>query len=208
MRSFPFGRAGLVVVVGSLTVMAAGCVATAAQKTSRLDPGNFEILGIILGKSDEADLARILRPAPPVQASEPEEAIRCYVSSGAHKTVLEVWDWAGTVVEFRLLEGPAQAVEKCAPTPHVSNLLATESGLKLGMSRGEVIRLLGRPTKTRKGAYIYQSSFERPLTAEEDQRARRSYHKPPRVVEVYEKVELKLSGSRVVLIDCVRSETW
>ncbi len=195
-------------LVGYLALTAAAHGGTAAEKARRFEAGNFEILGITLGKTDEADLARILGSAPSVQAKEPEESVRCYVSSGADKTVLEVRDWVGTVVEFRLLEGPARTEGNCATTPRVSNLLATGNGLKLGMSRGEVIRLLGKPTKTRKGAYIYESSFERPLTAEEGQRAQRSYHEPPRVVEVYEKIELRFKGPIVVLVDAVRSETW
>ncbi len=208
MTSGLSGRTELAIVFGSFALMAAVCAATAAQKTRRISPGNFEILGITLGQTDEADLARILGPAQAVQTKDPEEAVRCYVSSGADKTVLEVQDWVGTVVEFRLFQDPARTLGNCAATPRVSNLVATGSGLKLGMSRGEVIRLIGKPTKDRKEVYIYESSFERPLTVEEEQRAKRSYHKPPCLVEVYEKIELRFQGPNVVFVDAVRSETW
>ena len=178
------------------------------QGITRFDSGSFRILDLTLGKSEVADLVRTLGPSPEVQATEPEETLRCYVSTGPDKTVLEVGDWFDTLVEFRLFSGRAATAGRCAPTNRVSASLSTGNSLKLGMNRNEVLALLGRPTKIQGQSYVYESAYDRPLTAEEERRAKSSYHTPPDAMQVYERIELKFTGPRVTLVDIVRNETW
>jgi hypothetical protein len=177
------------------------------DEPKRFDARNFEILGITLGKSEDAELTPILGPAA-AQAIDPEESVRCYVSTGRDHTILEFVDWLGTLVEFRFFPGTSRATSRCASTSRVSDVLATGSGLKLGMSRTEVVALLGRPTKVQRDDYVYLSAYDQPLTAEEERRAESSYHTPPDAIEVYERIELKFTGPRVTLVDIVRNETW
>lgn len=193
---------------GPFALIAIAVGVASQQGIRRFDSGSFRILDLTLGKSEVADLVRILGPSPEVQARDPEESFRCYAAAGSDKTVLEIGDWFDTLVEFRLLSGTAATIRRCARTSRVSLSLSTGSGLKLGIDRNEVLALLGRPTKTQGQTYIYESAYDRPLTAEERRRAQSSYHSPPDAVEVYERIELKFTGPRVTLVDIVRNETW
>ena len=177
------------------------------DEPKRFDARNFEILGVALGTSEDAELTPILGPAA-ARAKDPEESVRCYVSTGRDHTILEFVDWLGTLVQFRFFSGTSRAISRCASTSRVSDALATGSGLKLGMSRTEVVALLGQPTKVQRDDYVYLSVYDRPLTAQESQLAKSSYHSPPQAVEVYEKIEVKFNASRAALVDVVRSETW
>ena len=85
--------------------------------------------------------------------------------------------------------------------------MKTSSGLKLGMYRSKIISMFGPPAETHGDKYIYDFSFDRPLTPEERERYRNA---TPLVsaVSVTEKIEFGLKGSKVDLIDVTYSVTF
>jgi len=201
-------KARWMATAGPIALIAVIVGVGAQQGIRRFDSGSFCILDLTLGKSEVADLTRTLGTPLGVQATETAEGtIRCYASTRADKTVLEFEDWFGTLVEFRFYSSTAGTARRCARTNLVS-AVSTGNGLKLGMDRNEVLALLGRPTRIHGQSYVYESAYNRPLTAEEERLAKSSYHTPPQAMEVYEKIELKFNGSRVTLVDVVRNETW
>jgi hypothetical protein len=181
---------------------------SASTKARKFDLKNFEILGITLGRSTREDVDRILGPAKDSPALNPEEAVRCYASPESDRTILQLQNWMGDVIGFRLFRGTTEEVSRCALTSRISDSISTNSGLRLGISRRQVINLLGSPTKRGANLLSYQSAFLRALTTEERKLAQKSYHVPPEAVEVCEKIEFRFKGSKVVAVEAVRNETW
>ena len=196
-----FAGIGVFVVVTSLIV-----TASTPTGTKKIDPKNFEILGISLGSSSIEDVKRILGPAPERPSTDGQNTVVCYASPGNDKAILEFEIWTDPI-EFRLFQGSTQEAERCASSPNISHSLSTTRGLKLGMSQRRVITILGRPPKSHGNHFLYESSHLRPLTREERKRAKETYP-APKTVEVYEKIDIEFSKSAVVRIDAVRSESW
>ncbi len=190
-----------------IVIAVALCVVEVAYaQAPKLDPGNFEILGIRLGTSTIQDLKQTLGQAPAMKAKDPENSLMCYASPGPDRTVLQFENWTDPI-EFRLFKGSPELVTKCLPTDHVSASISTMSGLRLGLGRDAVVALLGQPQKIHAGRWSYESSSVRPLTTDEKARASK-LKSPPSSVEVYEKIDLELANSVVTKIDVVRSESW
>ena len=195
-------------VVRLALIALASCIVGVAyaHQEPKIDPGNFEILGLRLGTSTIGDLKQILGPATPTKAKDPENSLMCYASPGPDRTVLQFENWTDPI-EFRLFKGSAELVKECLPTDRVSASISTASGLRLGLGRDQVVALLGQPPKVKVGHWSYESSTVRPLTADEKARASK-LKSPPSSVEVYEKIDLEFVNSAVTKIDVVRSESW
>lgn len=195
---------------GSLSFTAFVVGATGGREAREFNPKTFEVLGIRLGSSGIEDVERILGPAPEREAKDPEDSVRCYVSTGPDRTVVEFENWINDLIEFRIFQGSAEMVSRCTATNRIPDSLSTGNGLKLGMNRSQVIVLLGRPSKIRGDYFEYESSYLRPLTTKEAKRASELYpaDSRPDAVEVYEKLEFRFRGSKVVLLDATHSETW
>jgi len=158
-------------VVRLALIALASCIVGVAyaHQEPKIDPGNFEILGLRLGTSTIGDLKQILGPATPTKAKDPENSLMCYASPGPDRTVLQFENWTDPI-EFRLFKGSAELVKECLPTDRVSASISTASGLRLGLGRDQVVALLGQPPKVKVGHWSYESSTVRPLTADEKAR--------------------------------------
>jgi hypothetical protein len=184
-----------------------GVAGAAAGK--RIAVENREILGITLGRSTTDDVKRVLGPAP-IQELPPqgEMATSCYVSTGSDKTMLQFYVWFEPI-RFRLSRSSATSDLSCTSSPLVSDKLGTRSGLKLGMLRDQVIKILGRPTKIDGGRLVYESSHDRPVTP--DERKRRDKEGGPpwpvKSVHVDDRIVLEFVGSEVVSVDVLHNET-
>jgi hypothetical protein len=189
-------------------VAASSFIVTASTlgRVAKIDPKNFEILGIRLGSSTIGDLKHILGSAPERQSIDSANTVMCYASLGSDRTVLEFENWTDPI-EFRFFHGSLHEVARCATSPKISDSLSTASGLKLGMTQQQVVMILGQPHRMYGNHYSYESSFLRPLTPEERKRAKAT-HPVPKTMEVYEKIDLQFNGSKVIRIDAVYSETW
>ena len=172
-----------------------------------MDPRNFEVLGIRLGTSTVGDIKQILGPAPENRSQDPENSIICYASRESDRTILEFENWTDPM-EFRLFRGSPEEVKRCALSDHVSASVSTASGLRLALSRSQVLALLGQPTKVQGSHLLYEFSDLRPLNKNEQERASK-VHPSPTSVEVYEKIDLQFTAaSAVTKIDIIYSESW
>jgi hypothetical protein len=173
-------------------------------ETGKLGPKNFEVLGITLGTSEFTDLQRILGPGTSRETPEHEGFVTCYCSPGDDRTVLEFDSWIGTMVEFRFFGGSPQEVTRCTKSRLVSKSLATASGVRLGMSRSEVMTLLGAPTKMQEGHFIYESSYDRLPTPEEVKHSNDAFGPLPALISVHEKIDLSFGRGKVVRVEVLR----
>jgi hypothetical protein len=171
---------------------------------SSISPKNFEILGIELPDSTVSDVERILGPAPSKQADNVEEASACYTSPGSDRTVLEFRYWFESVVGFRLFTGTLQYRNHCAKSKLISADLTTSSGIKVGLSKDEVIKLLGPPSKRQQNSFTYEVSYDRPPTHEEIKRSKDAYRPVPASISVYGKIDLGFQHGKVVWVDIAR----
>jgi hypothetical protein len=174
----------------------------------KLAAESFQVLGITLGTSEVTDLERVLGPGTSRETPEHEGLVTCYCSPGSDRTVLEFDSWVGTIVEFRFFQGSPQMVSRCAKSRFVSNSLATASGLRLGMSRSQIMALLGTPTEVREDRFIYDSTYDRPPTPEEVKHFNDAFYAPPALINVHERVDIGFRGGRVVRVDVLRAKGW
>jgi hypothetical protein len=175
---------------------------------TKLAAETFQVLGITLGTSEVSDLDRVLGRAPFRASADNEGTVSCYCSPGNGRTVLEFRTWAGSIVEFRFFQGSAQTVNRCANSRLVSSSLATASGLRLGMSRRQIMALLGTPTKMREDRFIYESTYDRPPTPEEVKHFNDAFYTPPALINVHERVDVRFRGRKAVRVEVLRAEDW
>lgn len=208
MTTHPLSRARMILLVAGLVSMLFSAATRAAPEGHKLDSKNFEVLGIRLGDSEIGDVERILGSAPVRQATHIEEGSSCYASRANDRTVLEFDNWLTNVVEFRFYQGSTQSLSQCAKSSLVSNSLSTASGLRLGMSRSEVLALLGPPSKMQGDDLIYEFSYDRPPTPEEVKRFNANFSAPPALINIYEKLDLEVRKSKLIRVDAARGKDW
>jgi len=131
----------------------------------------------------------------------------CYV--GKDRTVLEVSYWIVEPIEFSLFYAPDEGDLRCADSPLVSQELATASGLKLGLTKKEVIRIMGSPSKKAAQHFVYEITTERPPTPEEINEFRTKGGPPwdVKTIQIYQKVEIVFRTSKVISIAVTRTVT-
>lgn len=168
---------------------------------------NLAVLGITLGKSTKEDVERIFGRAEDIAPPQSELSLVCYTSTSVtNQTVLQfvIWD---KPVGFRFFRAAPRSKEQCTRTPLVPDNLETQGGLKLGLSRNQVVSIFGRPTAIRGQRYIYDFSYDRPKTPGESERYKGATP-PVTEVSITEKLELRFRDSKVDLIDVTYSETF
>lgn len=139
-----------------LAMIAIGLVAT----PSRVHPGpdlvaEFSpptLLGVEPAKTSIADARRILGTTKSVRSKrEQGSRYHCYCSEGkADTTIAIVWttELSGDLVaQVDLIRKAPPDVQlgSCSPSPAVSKSMRFSNGLHLGMSRTQVVALLGTP---------------------------------------------------------------
>jgi hypothetical protein len=138
----------LLVIIATAFVVANVSAQKSLQK-------QFEVAGLTLMKAEMGDVERTLGAATAFRSRESHFSERCYASDGKDGTVLVLEDWAGTLVGFRIYHVSLNSTEKCTRTPAVSAQLATAGGLRLGLTRAEVLELLGAPSKRTENSITY-----------------------------------------------------
>jgi hypothetical protein len=198
----------LVLLLGAVASAGSLAEVDSPSEATKLAAETFQVLGITLGTSMVTDLGRVLGPAPFRVSADNEGTVSCYCSPGNARTLLEFRAWAGTIAEFRFSQGSPQTVNRCANSRLVSSSLATASGLRLGMSRRQIMALLGAPTRTRQDHFIYESIYDRPPTPEEVKHFNDAFYAPPALINVHERVDVRFRGGKAVRVDVLRAQDW
>lgn len=177
---------------------------TLPSQELRLSPKNFEVLGIRLPDSTVSDVERILGTAPSEQGPDAETSTACYTFPGSDGMVLEFEYWFESVVEVRIFKVKPPPPSQCSKSKLVVTDLVTGSGLKLGLSKDQVIKLLGSPSKETPNGFTYEVSYDRPPTSEEIKRFKDAYRPLPASIYVNGKIDLRFQHGKVVWLEIAR----
>lgn len=190
-----------------MLVAAAGQAQKQPSLRSEFPSANLEILGFTLAKTTLADVERRLGPARPGGCSTDADASKmiCYVFERPDKT--RVIFESGPSGGWSLLDGFKVAGESanlscnlnCRMTQSLRSSIRTGGGLKLGLTRGEVLSLLGRPTKIKMDQYIYEWSSQISMTKADARNAREGMNEA--FWSVNDTIEVTFLGRKVVAFE-------
>jgi hypothetical protein len=180
---------------------------------------NFRILGITLGADDLTAIQDKLGPAVVTgrgNASTSRLQI-CYAGTD-HKTYL-AFESDEVQYGFYLFSiGPKwSGSDQCATSNLVNHRLKTASGLRLGLSRAEVHRILGQPTASLKnGNLVYFRQVSKKTSAAHLKKLREYYsnlsdEKFHRNYDLYDMtvvIRAQFSGRRLVYLGISKSDTY
>jgi hypothetical protein len=192
-----------------LAVVINFCILATSSEAGRktIDAESLKVLGFVLGKDEVEDVEAKLGKARASHGPDHDMTQRCYQSKNADHTVLAFEDWSGTLSGFRIYRS-ARSNTVCTATAAVTPEIATASGLKLGLSRDDVLRILGQPTEASANRLVYKSESKRPMTEEEVSRYRQAY--PGEATSdftVFVTTEIKLSFRNLKLFSINVSHT-
>ena len=141
---------------------------------------NFRILSLSLDTVDADSVASTLGRVQIVERGNASysRSQMCYASSeGTEKSYLIFEFGEGQSATFYLFRGRANWTGEnlCVRSRAVNEKLSTGAGLKLGLSRGAVIAILGKPDYEKGDRIAYSRRFYRTATKQEFETARREY---------------------------------
>ena len=186
-----------------------GYPVTRGQQSSALDfSSHLGLLGFTLEKSTLADVTEKLGSSTPGGCSKDVEASKvvCYVCSGPDKT--RIFFESGFAGGWSILDGfrvvggnetPTCRL-RCKATAKFGSDVQTSGGLKLGLTRGQLIGLLGSPIGTHGGKLTFQRSSKRPMTEAEIAKEKGTFKSPVTSPywDVQDTIVVMLRDSKVV----------
>jgi hypothetical protein len=145
---------------------------------NELDGGNFAIVGVKLDRGQTGKIETNLGKAKSVQRGDGAAGREqvCYISEGTENVHL-IFESGEINTIFYLFTGGAdwEGSALCAKSKQVSMNTATASGLKLGLTRGQVETILGKPDFVKGDTLVYSREIEKRATTEEFERMRNQY---------------------------------
>lgn len=143
-----------------------------------LKASNFEIAGVTLGRGGDAAITNKLGMGTSVERGDAStgRSQRCY-SSGHHGNTHLVFEFGEDESVVYLFSGgkPWNGQKYCVISKRAFNALSTASGLRLGLSRLEVEKILGRPDAENTNSIVYSRQFELKSTPQEFAELRKDY---------------------------------
>jgi hypothetical protein len=221
-------KVGVVARSKTLVAALALSVTHAALAADRLAP-HMAILGVRLSDHTFSDVHRILGPAE-VRDNGGDAAAHakaaCYVGTDATAVALVSDEemGGGWLTMFRLVARPELADftgdpgggyvvplakrPRCAPLAKLSHRTPTAGGLRLGMTRDEVLRLLGSPSYTTQTSLWFSSEEKVRPTQEQSKRLRQQWGKGRYdTIGVYRWVIVEFEHGIVVAARAVQGES-
>lgn len=142
-------------------------------------PPNFEILGVKLGDSMFNSAAAKLGKGDIVGRGDASTGRRqlCYTSSQGQNEMYLIFEQGELDYTFYLFAGGPtwQGADRCLQSSVVSRKLETGAGLHLGQTRGQVMAILGKPTKIGEKELIYSFSVKKRTDSEDLKEARQRH---------------------------------
>jgi hypothetical protein len=171
----------------------------------------LKVLDIVVGKTTFADVQAKFGEAVIARCSGGEEANKqmCYSSTGAQhiKLILESGFSGGwsEIDGFKVVSGQLEdrCSLTCTETRMVPDDLRTDGSLRLGMSKGAVIRLLGTPNRASSKELNFLRQSKRRMTLDEVRKETETFHSPVTMPfwDVQTKIDIGLAGSEVSSIE-------
>jgi hypothetical protein len=134
-------------------------------RTSAAFAAHLSVLDLTLGKSTLDDVKTKLGEATASKSGQGGDSVNelCYTphSRGEVKVVFQSGAAGGwtELTGFRLMSARAAdpLSRSCSLSPHMTESPRTAGGLRLGLSRSKVLRLLGPPSRTKGSTVVYVS---------------------------------------------------
>jgi hypothetical protein len=184
------------------------CVASAQSQPAPKVDGNLKVLGFTLGKSTLADVRARFGKSVTRKCTSEEEASEevCYVSAGNDQTkvVFEAGFSGGwkQLDGFRVIAGGVEhpCYRQCPRAPQVTSTVRTEAGLKLGVTREQLLALLGAPKEVRGSELSFQWRSRQAMTKEQQEAESKTFKSPvtDAYYDVQDTIEVTLADSKVV----------
>lgn len=171
-------------------------------------PGHLKMMGFTLGKSTLADVQATLGKSVAKKCSREEEASKevCYVATGKDKTkVVFEAGFSGSWKEldgYKVIAGSLErpCYRQCPRASQVTSDVQTKGGLKLGLTREQLITLLGPPKQTRGNKLSFQWQSRQAMTKEQQEAESKTFKAPVKdaYYDVQDSIEVTLADTKVV----------
>lgn len=207
-------RSFLIVVSAVLLIVA---MAHGQKQPSSHVSRDLSLLGFTLEKNTLADVQNKLGPSTPGGCSQEVEASKmiCYVSEGPIR--VKVFFESGSSGGWSRLDG-FKVVSEGVPTCHLqcksttafSGDVQTSGGLKLGLTKTEVVALLGAPSKASGNRFTFEWWSKRPMTKAEIEKETQTFKAPVTSPywDVHDTIEVMLNDSKVAEFEVHRTVTY
>lgn len=203
-----FSGLGAKVLTAGLVLSLAGFPRLSGQDTSKPQVSlNLNLLGFALEKNTLADVQHKLGATKAGSCSEDAEASKtvCYISDDSNKirVLFESGSSGGwsRLDGFRVISGnlPVKCQLQCKVTTAFGKSIQTSGGLRFGLSRDEVIALLGPPSKVNGNRLTFEFWSKRPMTKSEVQKEVETFKSPVTSPywDVHDILEVTLKDSKV-----------
>jgi hypothetical protein len=180
-------------------------------------PVDLSLLGFKLEKSTLADVEDKLGPSTEGSCSKEVEASKvvCYVSKDPSK--VRVFFESGPSGGWSRLDGFKVVSEsvpscdlKCDSTNAFGADIRTNNGLRLGLTKVELVALLGPPAKVNVGRMTFERWSKRPMAEADIKKETEAFKTPVSSPywDVHDVIEVTLSGSKVAAFRVRRTVTY
>ena len=135
-----------IVIVLNLSILV---FASTKSKYIELTKSNFTILGLTIGECSRQDILSKLGPTLRIIDEKNTNTDHlCYISD-RDETLIVFGFKANRCIRFQMMSRKYQFYKWhfCAVSPIVTERIATESGITLGMQKSHLIKILGTPKK-------------------------------------------------------------
>jgi hypothetical protein len=205
-------RVGLALLLTTLTQIR-------GQTSSKSEASpHLSLIGFSLEKNTLTDVQEKLGISTAGACSDEAGASKmiCYVSEGPEKTkILFEAGFSGgwsRLDGFKVVSGSlAQACHlQCKATTAFRDDIQTSGGLKLGLTRGELIALLGPPSKATGTRLTFEWWSKRPMTKAEIDKQAQTFKAPVTSPywDVHDIIEVTLSNSKVAEFEVHHTVTY
>lgn len=169
--------------------------------------GHLKILGFTLGKSTLADVQAKLGKSSARRCSPKEEASKelCYqVDNGQTTLVFEAGFSGGWKVldGYKVIAGSSRlsCYRQCPKASQVTNDVETEGGLKLGLTREELLALIGHPEEIRGNKLTFEWQSRQAMTNDQKEAASKTFDSSitDPYFDVQDTIEVTLMDSKVI----------
>jgi len=202
----PRRRAGLRICVISAFLLIVTQVHGQTPSTPDVSQ-HLSLMGFTLEMNTLADVESKLGPSTPGSCSQEVESSKmiCYVSAGPTKT--RIFFESGSSGGWSRLDGFRVVSENVTPTCRLQcksttafgGDIQTSGGMKLGLTKAELIALLGSPRKVSGNRLTFEWWSKRPMTKAEIDQETQTFKAPVTSPywDVHDTVEVTLSDSKV-----------
>jgi len=189
-------------------------------ETREIAGGNFSILGIDIRKGALKQASHELGEVTVIDRGDAATGReqQCYVSSAPEGKVYFIVEEGEVNNAFYLFseQSPWNGMQYCSRSPRISRKIATNSGLGLGLTKEEVIHILGKPSIVDKNGLEYLLEFNKKTSPKVLARIRKEnpdlgekeFQKNFGTYDITVFIRLKFAHSKLEYIAISESETY